>query len=36
VRGWIARSGGAAKADAGDATVYTIQLEGFEEQRMVA
>jgi len=36
VRAWIARSRGAAEADAGDATVYSIPLEGFEEQRMAA
>jgi len=36
VRRWIARSGGVVQADAGDATVYTIRLEGFEEQRMAA
>jgi GNAT superfamily N-acetyltransferase len=36
VRGWIARSGGTAQADAGDATVYTIPLEGVGEQRMAA
>jgi ribosomal protein S18 acetylase RimI-like enzyme len=36
VRAWIARSGGAAEADAGDATIYTIPLEGFERQRRAA
>jgi RimJ/RimL family protein N-acetyltransferase len=36
VRAWIARSQGAAEADAGDATVYTIPLASFEEQRRVA
>jgi RimJ/RimL family protein N-acetyltransferase len=36
VRGWIARSGGTAQSDAGDATVYSIPLEGFEEQRRAA
>jgi RimJ/RimL family protein N-acetyltransferase len=36
VRGWIARSGGTAQSDAGDATVYSIPLEGFAEQRRAA
>jgi L-amino acid N-acyltransferase YncA len=36
VRGWIARSGGTAQSDAGDATVYSIPLESFEAQRMAA
>jgi L-amino acid N-acyltransferase YncA len=36
VRGWIARSGGAAQSDAGDATVYSIPIESFEAQRMAA
>lgn len=36
VRAWIARSGGAAEADAGDATVYSIPIQGFEEQRRAA
>jgi acetyltransferase len=36
VRGWIARSGGTAQSDGGDATLYSIPLEGFEEQRMAA
>jgi L-amino acid N-acyltransferase YncA len=31
VRAWIASSGGTAQADAGDATVYSIPLEGFAE-----
>jgi len=36
VRGWIARSGGTAQPDAGDATVYSIPLEGFAAQRRAA
>jgi GNAT superfamily N-acetyltransferase len=36
VRAWIAHAGGAAEVDPGDATVYTIPLDGFAEQRMVA
>jgi GNAT superfamily N-acetyltransferase len=36
VRAWIVRSGGAAEADAGDATVYSIPLDGFAEQRRAA
>jgi L-amino acid N-acyltransferase YncA len=36
VRCWVARSGGTAQSDAGDATVYAIPLEGFAEERMAA
>jgi GNAT superfamily N-acetyltransferase len=36
VHRWIARSGGTAQSDAGDATVYAIPLEDFEEERMAA
>jgi GNAT superfamily N-acetyltransferase len=36
VRGWIVRSGGAVQSGAGDATVYSIPLERFAEQRMAA
>jgi L-amino acid N-acyltransferase YncA len=36
VRGWIARSGGTAQSDAGDATVYSIPLEGLAERRRAA
>jgi GNAT superfamily N-acetyltransferase len=36
VRGWIARSGGISQSEAGDATVYSIPLQGFAEERMAA
>jgi acetyltransferase len=36
VRDWIARSGGIVQANAGDATLYSIPLEKFAENRMAA
>lgn len=36
VHGWIARSGEAVEADAGDATLYSIPLDGVAEERMAA
>jgi acetyltransferase len=36
VRGWIARSGGTARSDAGDATVFSMPLDRVAEERTAA